>query len=432
MDRLAIVGPKDSVEHILRVCNQENLFEPIPLPYARLEECRQIIEDNRHRIDFWLFSGPIPYSYCLDQSLVSEKNAAYPPLNGRGLINTLFRAFRERINIQAVSFDLFPHSEVEETLQELRMEKLRYFTTGFPDDWDTEKLVSHHMKLWESGAADTVFTCIGSVYETLQATGIPVYRVSAPISVLRSTLHEIEQRVKTERYQLSSIVIMAIEVDYPVELSKFSFSYQYKKRHTQLHYGLLDFAEKINGSLFQSTTNLFLLFTTSGELANFLQKQSPYEFLHNLKAMYEVVARIGIGYGLNVHLAEKNVQKALEHAKRYANSTIFEVREDGSVHGPLELAGKGNDQEPYSVYKHNRKLKEAGLSPLLLSRLEAISKQYGIKEVTPSYLADFLKVTERNARRILQEMERAGLATHVRIEQTEGRGRPRKVYKIFH
>jgi len=46
---------------------------------------------------------------------------------------------------------------------------------------------AHHRKVWKEGAADIFVTCVGSVYETLAADWLPVYRVSTPISVLRHT-----------------------------------------------------------------------------------------------------------------------------------------------------------------------------------------------------------------------------------------------------
>ncbi|CAM3271005.1 hypothetical protein EDM52_04410 [Brevibacillus invocatus] len=424
MDRLAIIGPIDSVAYIAGVCEQQNVFEPVPLPYSRIEECRELILNNRHRIDFWLFSGPVPYSYCVEQEWVTAKNAAYPPLNGRGLTNVLFRVFRERTPIAGISFDTFLQNEIDETMNELHLTDIPITTYGYVGYLDASQILAHHRTIWDAGKADIIVTCIHSVYEELRAQGLPVYRVSPPISVLRQTLQIIEQRLKSERYQLSSVVIMAIEVTYPVE-SEQGFSNESEKLRLQLYYDLLDLAEKANGALYPSTPNLFLLYTTCGELANLNQKLSLYEFLQNIKVMLSVEAKIGIGYGLNVHLARKNGQAALEHAKQSPVSGIFEVSEDGSLHGPLEPKKHGNDHWESMI-------KESSLSPMLLARMEAFTKQYGVREVTPQELARFLKMTERNARRILQEMEHSGLASHVRIEQPNGRGRPRKVYKLFH
>jgi hypothetical protein len=432
LDRLAIIGPNDSVEYIAGVCKQENVFEPIPLPYTRIEECEELILSNQHRIDFWLFSGPVPYSYCVEREWVAEKNAAFPPLNGRGLTNILFRAFRERNPITRISFDTFLQNEIDETLYELRLTDVSITTFGYLGYLDPSQIVAHHRKIWDEGKADIIVTCIGSVYEELRTQGLPVYRVAPPISVLRQTLQEIEQRVRSERYQFSSVVIMAIEVTYPFTESEMAFSNESEKIRLQLYYDLLDLAEKVNGSLYPSTPNLFLLYTTSGELGNLFKKQNPYDFLHNIKAMFSVEAKIGIGFGLNVHLAKKNGQIALEHAKRSSVSSIFEVREDGSLNEPLQPKTKVTERNQREHDQWNNKIKESSLSPLLLTRMEAITKQYGVKELTPKELARFLKMTERNARRILQEMELSGLASHVRIEQSSGRGRPRKVYKIFH
>lgn len=424
MDRLAIIGPIDSVAYIAAICEQENVFEPISLPYTRIEECKELILNNRHRIDFWLFSGPVPYSYCVEQKWVTPKHAAYPPLNGRGLTNALFRAFRERNPLAGISFDTFLQNEIDETMNELQLTDIPITTYGYVGYLDAKQIIAHHRAIWDAKKADIIVTCIRSVYEELHAQGLPVYRVSPPISVLRHTLQEIEQRLKSERYQLSSVVIMAIEVIYPEDMEH-GFTNKSEKLRLQLYCELLDLAEKANGALYPTTPNLFLLYTTSGELANLYQKLSLYVFLQNLNAIYSVEANIGIGYGQNVYLARNNGQAALDQAKGSLETSILEVREDGSVHIPLQP--KQNDNDHW-----DSRIKKSTLSSLLLTRMEAFTKQYGVKEVTPQELARFLKMTERNARRILQEMELSGLASHIRIEQPNGRGRPRKVYKLFH
>jgi hypothetical protein len=430
MNRLGIIGPRDSVEIILRICRKENLFNPLPLPYENLEDCVKLVEENNHCVDFWFFSGPAPYSTAMNAKVISEENSIFSPLIGSGLMITLFQAFQDQKTINGISFDTFLHSEVEETLVDLNLDDVDIYTFGHQGYWDTEKIVAFHMEKSKEKQVSIALTCFSNVYEALKAKQVPVYRVISPLSVIRKTLYDIEQKIKTKRYQLSSIAILAIEVDYSNKYKENPFSYDLKKKQNQLEYALLDFSEKVNGFLNQSTDSLFLLFTTKGELSKFLLNQSAYDFLNNLKLMFDMIVNVGIGYGLNVHLAEINVQKALKHAKHFSSPTVFEVHEDGSLHGPLQL-NTSTDIPISSEYVWKEKLKGTKMSISTINKIESFSKQYGITEVTSNVLAEWLKVSERNARRILNDMEQIGLAQHIEFQQPMERGRPRKVYKIF-
>lgn len=58
-------------------------------------------------------------------------------------------------------------------------------------------------------------------------------------------------------------------------------------------------------------------------------------------------------------------------------------------------------------------------------------EQYHAEVISVQMVAETFAISERSARRILQQLEKEGLAISYAEEQPRGRGRPRKLYKIL-
>src|SRR5665647_953676 len=62
MQRIGVVGPKDSVDRIVEVVNKmEVKIEIVPFIYQKVNETPDIVRNNFMKIKGWLFSGPTPY-----------------------------------------------------------------------------------------------------------------------------------------------------------------------------------------------------------------------------------------------------------------------------------------------------------------------------------------------------------------------------------
>jgi len=63
--------------------------------------------------------------------------------------------------------------------------------------------------------------------------------------------------------------------------------------------------------------------------------------------------------------------------------------------------------------------------------LKSIIKKRLKEEISASELAQYMQITPRSARRILNELEVNGLALVVAEESPRATGRPRKIYKLL-
>lgn len=416
MIKVGVIGPIDSVSFVSSVCEDERLFEPIRLPYTKIEDCSKIIKDNKLKISYWFFTGHLPYYYCLSEGLINKENSVYPQDSGEGLMSTLFKIYKTNREISSIGFDVFPPTVIEETLDSLDLNLEFYDSVGVQIYSDIDKALKQHLYNLSEKKVDVIITSLSRVEKVLKEKSLPVYKVALSKTVVRKACMEIFQIIKTKSFQLSSIVIMAVELEFQEE-KKLSPSHSFKKKQTQIDYYLLDLAEKVNGILSTYSESTHLIITTNGELDEFLAKYNLYDFLDNLEILHGVSAYIGIGYGLNVQLASRNVYKSIKASKNAGKCGIFKVQEDGTLYGPLN--------------NNNIKSKKVSSDNNTIERVIALSNQYGIKEITASGLSSWLKVTERNARRILTEMESRNLVKQKKKETGAGkRGRPRKIYKI--
>jgi response regulator of citrate/malate metabolism len=119
-----------------------------------------------------------------------------------------------------------------------------------------------------------------------------------------------------------------------------------------------------------------------------------------------------------------------------SQSCAFAVFEDSRVVGPLgppepsaplqPLEFTASTTDPDLVSMSSR----SGLSVATISRVQAALRANGSLFITADNLAAYMSMSDRNARRILQRLEEAGLARVAGLNQAGTRGRPQKVYRV--
>ena len=77
MFRIGVVGPSLSVNRILEMAREmEQEMEFIPCIYQETSEIEEIVLSNDQQVDFWLFSGYIPYMIA-KKLFASDENLVY-------------------------------------------------------------------------------------------------------------------------------------------------------------------------------------------------------------------------------------------------------------------------------------------------------------------------------------------------------------------
>jgi hypothetical protein len=436
---VAIVGPGDSVNRIKSIGQKyfAEEMEFIPVLYQSVEEVEELISHYlSYEIDFWLFSGPIPYKYALDHQLVEPEEAFYPTLAGSSLYRALIRIIMQRqTKWDRISFDTLEHDDVENAIEDAQLD-IRFYTLPFDRYSDEEQVYQFHKQLYSEGKVDLCLTCIYRVYDRLQKEGIPADRIFATQNIIKRVFPSILSKARSLAFQRSQVSVIAVEVDSKEWISlRRKQTYEMKRREQHLEQYLVDFVEKARGSSVRIGDGLYFIFVTRGELEELEHSQELQSLPATLERLTEFHIHIGIGNGDTVNEAELNARKALQFAQERKEPCVMKVLQDGTVIGPLNESENIRYSTRHSLGLIEQKLlslkEKATISLSTVSKVYALSQHYRQDQVTAQELSNWLHVTDRSARRILKELQTLELVKEVGEETPGVRGRPRKVYHFL-
>lgn len=431
--RVGVVGPGDSVGHILALSREYSELEMIPYIYKETKETEKIIREHKTEIDLWFFSGQAPYFYARSKGLIGEENAHYPPLYGSSLLGTLLEAHLREGGFQQASLDTIQESELDILKNTYFLGDLNIHTFSYNEYEPAEEIIHFHKELYEKGKTEVALTCVQEVHDRLREQGIPCYRVVPSPVAIKLVLRYLRERGQSNWYKRSQIAIMGMEVVHsPSSLEEQHFTYEMKRHELEIKQVMLDYAEKVQGSFVQIGDGLFFIYTTRGEMDMHFQEASMYSLIEEAKIHSKMKVRIGVGYGLTAYDAEQNVRLALQYARDQKASPVISVDENKEIKEHLSESGEEAISYQQRIWgeEWEERFKGAKINPAIVSKIEYLSRHYQKKIVTAQEVSRWLKNTERNSRRIMAELERLGLAKVTGEEQPGQRGRPRKVYEL--
>lgn len=427
--RLGIVGPDDSVNIILEVAKEFSNIIAIPFVYKKFEEAKEIVNKAKDEVDVWFFSGQAPYAIA-EEHLINQ-NGFYPHLNGTSLTRVLLDiSYKDKKRLNKLSIDTIPENEIIETFSELGLatEELQLLPyTGYkPKD----ELVDFHYQLYKSGIVDCCITYIRSVYEALTNMNVPVYRIKPTKMVIRKTISIASQKSETLHFKSSQISVLILQIyDMNHLIGENSVSFDAYRLNLKLQEIIIEFTENISGSFIQQGNDKFIIFSTRGALES-QNNDGIFTLLEKVILITALTANIGIGYGKTVFGAEQNAYLALNHTKNHGKNIAMLANENGVIEGPLQkqnnlaFSYRSEDLELIEM------LKNAGVNISTFNKILSIQDKLGPGSITSTNLAKWLDMTQRNARRILSDLEKHNLAKIVGSETSSTRGRPSKIYRV--
>lgn len=428
--RLGIVGPKDSVDLICGIAEEFNdRIISIPFTYANVEETAEIIRDRENLVDVWLFSGQAPYAIANEAPL--RLKGFFPQLNGSSLTKVLLDiSYKDHKKLDHLSFDTIPANEIYETFSELHLpvDGLQLFPyAGYKP---TDELTSFHYNLYKNDRVKACVTCIHSVYEELKSLRVPVYRITPTKMIIRQMIIQACQQNETVHFKKSQIAVLIIQIN---EMNKLigenTISYKGHRSNLKLQEFVIDFTEAMSGSFVLLGNGKFMIFSTRGSFEKY-NKYHTTSFLDKITVMTESTANIGIGYGTTSLGAEQNAYLALNHARNQGGNSTILVDEDRSIEGPLQKSNSITYSYRTDNKEINNYLTKAGVNISTFNKIQYVQNNLGHNSISAANIAEWLNMTQRNARRILTNLEKQSLAEVVGEETPTTRGRPRKIYRV--
>ncbi len=428
--RAGVVGPRDMVKTICEIAEEyDEQLTTVPFEYMHAEEATEIVRKNQQAVDFWIFAGPALHTFVSKSG--SRQPFFYLKLDGSSLQKTLLEiGYKDHLSLSRMSIDLLKERDVYETYHELDIPYNDIYFHELEYDTPLDKLLTFHQELYASGKVDICVTGLHFVYEQLKLQGIPVYKVTPTRVNIRETLLSAIEKWTTHQFRKSQIAVLLIEVDKIKQRTNSSatISYDAHRINLELQTAVLDYAESISGSFVNLGLGSFIIFSTRGFSKD--TGQHVQYLLESMALVTDLPANIGVGYGDTALKAEENARVALHHAQNFEPFCAFLVDDRDNITGPL----KQEENISFSYRTEDReisdRLKESGVTITTFNKILAVQKRTSNHSVTTNLLADWLKMTPRNARRILTGLVEQGLAQVIGEEAPSSKGRPRKIYRV--
>jgi hypothetical protein len=427
--RVGIVGPDDSIKKIKAIAITFSEAVWTFFEYSDVNNALDLVISNINDVDVFLLTGEVPYNMVMQSKHIINKPLHYVPHTGTALYRTLLEmTIHHQKSLARISIDTVSQEDVMEVYNELGIPFSQIYIKSLDSDPGTWG--EAHLELWKQNKIDAVITSLSETSNFLLENKVPVFRIRPTQSIIRSCLKSIIDVSLLQDAQKGQILIQLINIDRYINLIHYLGSeYDAQKIQLELYKRLLDYAREVEGSFTSLGKDTFLLITTQGAYQKYtegkLMNPIPEWVLENLP----ISISIGIGEGRSGIEAETHARIALKHAQENGGDCCFFTSLIGEVNGPL-----GREELMSFSYQLEGEMlqiaKQAGISPATFGKVAYVLKKSSKNELSAVELAQYLKITPRQARRILIQLESIGIAKRIGEESLSVSGRPRIIYEI--
>lgn len=425
---IGIIGPVDSVESVVRVAEAMGVRETVVgRAYHHTGEALAVSRELDVLSRVLLFTGRIPYAIARREGNW-RSTLDFIPHSGVDLYRAMVLLLRERGGVlPELTIDTIELAKAAAAFEDLDLPPPRHVLPlkieAGPAASQLDAMVAFHTDRFRSGDVELCLTCVGAVHERLTAAGVPSHRVEHTRSSIRDALERAGLVSMLAQSQSTQTAIGLIEIP-SLQGSAPSGEDFYETRRTRLRLqqSLLDYAEGLHGTLSTPDDRTFIVHTTRGAIEEAIDRQARGHASALQPRDLPVDTAIGFGLGFSMSATETSARRALASA-----------RETGGVHvlfADGRLHRLGDPHEGFGRPALVTPPQELGLGRLALARLLAALRRLDSHDLTAQELADAYGVQPRSARRLLSQLEEAGLVTAVAQQMSGERGRPRKRYAV--
>ncbi len=428
--KLAVVGPSDSVALIEEVAAEyKDKIHTLSCIYNDASEVPAIIAEHDPGVDLWVFSGIVPYRYAIECQQ-SIKPKLYVSHTGSSIYRVFLQLFKQKTPISSMSFDTFSRKEIVETFMDAEIPLPEIYVKDYVGIVAADELTQFHLDLSRNGKTKVAVTCFRATYLELKRQGINAFRIWPTRSNIRSILSLAVSKADALFSKAGQIAIQHVAIDEYDEFSRDAASgYAVLKVELQLQEILLHFAEQVQGSIIMHGNGRFTIYSTRGAMEDITQGFSCMSLAEEIGRRLSIGVSGGLGFGDTAYGADENAGIAMGIARRKGKNKWMVVLDNKTVIGPLNselllsysLRSKAGDIMDLA--------KNLNISGATLNRLLSVFNKIDGATIGAESLAQYLSMTERNARRLLGNLVSKGMAVESG-EETRGAGRPRKMYRI--
>jgi len=425
--KIGVVGTSDSVDKIINVVNE--YYPNINVSgykKEKVEEVCEILDKCLSENDGVLFTGCAVLGEALKHCVINKPYEAVMRMD-----SSIIKAFWDIKNdgkpIERISIDVVDEMLVKEVEKEFGIKINNLYVIPYDANMAEEEYTRRHMELWKQGKVDIVISALGAVYNELKANNLPVYRLNITTPLVKSSMQSLVNRITTDQIKANQIAIQVLRIKNLKQSMVSQYDSLIKKNTVEKE--LIGYVKEVQGSFFQLGMDKYIIFSTRRTLED--SKTLNY-FQKIIKDFHKqgIVLYSGLGFGNTGWDAEYNAQNALELSEKLPQASLYIIDEKSQIRGPIS----GENEIEYESYVYDKRMneiaKQIGISNTYLSKILSIMKKKNESVLSADILGQYLDITERSARRILDKFVVAGYGEEVTTTVGKGIGRPKKIIKI--
>ncbi|RHW36744.1 hypothetical protein D1B33_10150 [Lysinibacillus yapensis] len=433
MYKVGIVGPERSVERIIYYAEKiQNDLTFIGYSYHTASETVEILDNHHNEVDFWLFSGNIPYTIAQQSKHYSKERMQFINISinsfYRGILELSHEIGRLAKNVSVDTLDIL-EQDYQTRIEELKGLLDHLFIKRFNSQTTIDEIAEHHLALWKNNEIDIVMTAYPAVQQKLKDKNIPVYWIGPMEQDIYYTLQLFREKIQTFYYKETQTTALIVQVKNFDKIKKeYAHGYGLHFRKLNLTKIVLQICEKIDGYFIDEGNGRFILFSSRGIVERNID--SIYEMISILEVEAGQPTLAGIGHATTVYYAESFADSALQQAVEKEIKGIVIMGEDGTITEYLQNSSKLTYASRIENMEVIEKLQDTSISPKMFSKIEAKLTELKLNSFSAKTLAKEMDMSDRNAQRILSELLSVGLVSYCGTENRSTRGRSAKLYEL--
>lgn len=431
MLKICVIGSVETVDKIIEVSEEfKDIVEFNFLKYLDKEKTSSLTKNNQKNADVILYSGQAPYTLARNAGIL-EVPSTFVQRNGTGLYRCFWKMRQDNISFNKMSIEAITRKDVLETAKELNITVDQIYTKeayeALTDKYDVLK--DFHLNLWRKGKTNVAITGFSKIYKELNELGMPCYRLMPTKSLIRNGINNAISIGEVEKAKNTQTAVQVIRIRFKNDNK--SRNYDFDLAKNKLERILIQYTRDNLGALYPNGTDEYMIFTNKGSIKN----KSNYFYMESefFKYHKNIILSSGIGYGDNVKEAEDKARVALDYSIEKDYNCLYLIDNNNSVTGPISNDSDQNIKFSLSAGRDDkiREISEkTSLSPVYISKLKNLMEKLDKNFLDTITVKDYLGISERSARRILNTLVESGVGEVKYTESRAKTGRPRKIYEI--
>lgn len=428
--KVSVIGVVDSTALIKKIAPEFQAEAEFDFYiYNELQDIDNYLAENKDYFDIFIFTGSYPLRYVENNI---ELNKPYMSIikSSVTVVETFWKIRDAGIDYKKISIDRSPRKEIIETLESLNIPTADIYIMPDSSQNSLAEIYQKHLKLYQNGKTEAMIVSNRVVYEKLKEKNLPAFRILPSRFLVRQSLRKAIALVNTEKIKDTQAALQIIKIENIN--NNISLDYKSLKCINNFDDILIDYTQDNHGSFFKFGSTEYLIFTTKA----FLKKdaiEKKFGLLVEKTEDLNITFSSGVGYGETIYKAEYNARLALSYALKEEGNNCFIVESDSSIIGPIY--GENSYNLAYKLVNTDKKTREiyeeTGVSEKYISKLQAIIKQLNKNIFDSKELANYLKISQRSASRIINKLEAGGAAKNIGKKNEKKKGRPKNIYKLI-